>query len=341
MSQNIDNPANIKNITLILNNRDVPEELHDVEVERNFLAAVKPTQEHIANPDVVLVNEVNTILQSNAEAANSPSTSSAYETIDPDKLINSAFSDGSSGSGGSTASDSPEPYRGVAMGNDNYSTALQMPANMPSTVPLNAPQFSFGGGSSHTGNSHTPSTSHLNTSSTSLYSYAAEPETTTVPRIPVDELLADISSFRQELTTNDINIDDIPQVTERHSYQEILSIRNVLKHKVDRIIAGSLGETFLIEGAKMIGTIFNGERKIGPFRPHLAGWDATVRNKIARHRSSVANLSQGVLSTVGLNSDRSIILELLLSAVAYSNMHSKKSLARDRYAEAAENLRGI
>ena len=142
---------------------------------------------------------------------------------------------------------------------------------------------------------------------------------------PVDEILSEIDNYIQELNVHGVDHSNIKKPQEGMKYSDIVTIRNLLRHKSERILAGSLGETALISGAQLLGYVFDGERKFGPFRPSLAGWDATLRTKVERHRSSITTITKGVLDKVGLGSTAGFFLEIGMSALAYSNTQALRN----------------
>jgi hypothetical protein len=157
-------------------------------------------------------------------------------------------------------------------------------------------------------------------------------------KIPVDELLADIDNYIAELDMNGIAHDRIPKPERTSSYNNILTIRNILKSKSERIVAGTIGESLVLGAANVLGSVFDGERKFGPFAPNLVGWDATLATKLHRNRSQIATVTQKGLEQIGLSGSASILVDLFFSAVTYSSRNSKTS-AHDRVSQANYNLR--
>lgn len=157
-------------------------------------------------------------------------------------------------------------------------------------------------------------------------------------KIPVDELLADIDNYIAELDMNGIAHDRVPKPERSSSYNNILTIRNILKSKSERIVAGTIGESLVLGAANLLGSVFDGERNIGPFRPNLVGWDATLATKLHRNRSQIATVTQKGLDQIGLSGSASILVDLFFSAITYSSRNSKSS-AHDRVSQANHNLR--
>ena len=156
--------------------------------------------------------------------------------------------------------------------------------------------------------------------------------------IPVDELLADIDNYIAELDMNGIAHDRVPKPERGSSYNQILTIRNILKNKSERIVAGTIGESVLLGGANLLGSVFDGERNFGPFKPNLVGCDATLATKLHRNRSQIATVTQKGLEQIGLSGSASILVDLLFSAITYSSRNSKSS-GYDQVSQANYNLR--
>jgi hypothetical protein len=159
----------------------------------------------------------------------------------------------------------------------------------------------------------------------------------------ISALLGDIGELKHELEQDEVDISDVPAVTKDSTKDEVKSVYNILKRRYERRRLNSLGNEGIIAIAQGLEYIFDGERKIGPYKPDLTNWNNTVRTKLRKMRYETSNVVGVVLDKLDVGSAGRIAIELVPSAFLHSKMRKdsrgKPSYSTDQMSAVVATLR--
>lgn len=130
--------------------------------------------------------------------------------------------------------------------------------------------------------------------------------------------LEDIEALKSTLREDGIDDSTYCTPTVRSSLQDIETTKDILWERSSRSRFSTIGNEIMVLAAGMIGTVFNGERKI----PVLGildyrDYDQTVRCKLRKMRFDTANAVSTVISSNKMGVWTRLALELFPSFIAY------------------------
>jgi hypothetical protein len=132
------------------------------------------------------------------------------------------------------------------------------------------------------------------------------------------QLLAEIDDLKDQLRASNAKTDNIREVDENSSLDEVVAVRNILRFKDDRIKYSAIANEIIMFGAYAIEEVFNGEREFFGYRWDMRGWSSHVQVKLRRIRSELSTITSGIFEETGMSPFTRVALELLPSAVIYS-----------------------
>jgi hypothetical protein len=172
-----------------------------------------------------------------------------------------------------------------------------------------------------------------------LRTYSGEQSDVSVEREKLEDtkatLLEDIDELITELSSEvpPVDLSRIPKVNQDSPIDLVKKVRRILQMKYDRRRCNTLGSEMILAGSQGLGYIFDGRRKIGPFAPNLEGWHNTVRPKLRRMKYETSTIVSGIMQEYNIGPLGRVLLELVPSAVLYSNMRSGPSTQQGQYTQ--------
>lgn len=145
-----------------------------------------------------------------------------------------------------------------------------------------------------------------------------------------EKMLADIDELREELESENIKTNRIPEVNIDSTHEDVTKVYKQLKRKYDRSRCEDLGQNVILAGAKMIGMVFDGNKSYFGYRPDMTGWDRTVRSKLRRMRYEQSVIVSNALEYYNVGPIQRMGLELIPSAFLYS-LTRKEQHGKDNY----------
>lgn len=133
-----------------------------------------------------------------------------------------------------------------------------------------------------------------------------------------EKMISDIEDLREELSSENIKIDRIPEVTMDSPYQDVEKTYKQIKRKYDRSRCEDLGQNVLMASARMIEMMFDGKRSYFGYRPDMTGWHRTVRSKMRRMKYEQSVIVSNALEYYNVGPVQRMGLELIPSAFLYS-----------------------
>lgn len=156
-------------------------------------------------------------------------------------------------------------------------------------------------------------------------------------------LLEDIDELRFELEGDDVDISRVPEVDQDSPLADVQKVHKMLRVKYIRRRYNDFGHEIILAGAQGIGELFDGNRKVGPYKPNLNGWHNEVRTKLRRMRYETATIVSDIVQEYNIGPFSRLLLELVPSAVIYSNMkknqHGQSNYTPDQISSAIGELR--
>lgn len=156
-------------------------------------------------------------------------------------------------------------------------------------------------------------------------------------------LLEDIDELKFELEDDGVDISRIPEVDQDSPLADVQKVHKMYKVKYIRRRYNDFGHEIILAGAQGLGYIFDGSRKIGPYKPNLVGWHNEVRTKLRRMRYETATIVSGIVQEYNIGPFSRLLFELVPSAVIYSNskknQHGQTNYTVDQYSQAIGELR--
>jgi len=147
-------------------------------------------------------------------------------------------------------------------------------------------------------------------------------------------MLEEIDSLKLTLEEDGINIERIPNVSQKNTYEEISAVHKIFRLKNDRSRYCSFAEEFLLFGAHGVEELFNGENVwLGRYSPDLTGWHNHVQVKLRRMRHDTSTLVSGIMQGYNIGPGLRIMLELIPSMFMYSKMRKTQFGSKKLYSE--------
>jgi hypothetical protein len=156
-------------------------------------------------------------------------------------------------------------------------------------------------------------------------------------------LLEDIDELKFELEDDGVDISRVPEVDQDSPLSDVQKVHKMYRVKYIRRRYNDFGHEIILAGAQGLGYIFDGERKVGPYKPNLSGWDSEVRTKLRRMRYETATIVSDIVQEYNIGPVSRLFFELIPSAVLYSNHkrnnHGSQNYSIDAVSQAIGELR--
>lgn len=158
-------------------------------------------------------------------------------------------------------------------------------------------------------------------------------------------LLEKIDDLRSELMDEGINIDKIPNVDYSSELDTIEYVYRVCMIKYNRHRFSGFAEEFILAGAGVLETVFNGRNEFLGLKPDLTDYSDTVRVKLRRLRHETSTIMGGVMDQYDIGPITRIMIELIPSMFLHAKLNKsqyKNNLYQDiNMNQAISDLRSL
>jgi hypothetical protein len=161
-------------------------------------------------------------------------------------------------------------------------------------------------------------------------------------------MLAEIDSLLTSLSMEEINLERIPTVTMKSTYEEVETTLKILRHKNDQTRCCTFAEEGLMFAAYALEDLFDGKNVwFGRWSPDLTGYHNQMNVKLRRVRYDTGQIVGAIMEDYNIGPGLRIGLEIVPNMFLYSKMrkqqHSQPSLGtEDADVERAQtNLRNL
>lgn len=162
-------------------------------------------------------------------------------------------------------------------------------------------------------------------------------------------MLAEIDSLLTSLSMEEINLERIPTVTTKSSYEEVETTLKILRHKNDQTRCCTFAEEGLMFAAYALEDLFDGKNVwFGRWSPDLTGYHNQMNVKLRRVRYDTGQIVGAIMEDYNIGPGVRIGLEIIPNMFLYSKMrkqqHSQPSLGSGDDADierANTNLRNL
>lgn len=133
-------------------------------------------------------------------------------------------------------------------------------------------------------------------------------------------MLDEIASLKMSLEEDEAKgIENIPQVNNKSSYEEVENVLKSYRLINDRMRYCSLADEFILWGAQGMEELFNGKRTwFSRYNPDLTGWSKQVSVKLRRMRHETSQLVGGIMHDYNIGPGMRIVLELIPNMFMYA-----------------------
>ena len=140
-------------------------------------------------------------------------------------------------------------------------------------------------------------------------------------------MIAEIEQLKEQLASDDINVESYPTPTIDSTYDSIKSVLDALKNKYDKNRYSSLAEEILIGAATALETVFDGTREIPLFgwRPDYTGYHNTVNVKLNRMQYETSNIVGKFFKKNHISDGARCALELLPTLFTYPKVNASQN----------------
>ena len=140
-------------------------------------------------------------------------------------------------------------------------------------------------------------------------------------------MIAEIEQLKEQLASDDINVESYPTPTVDSTYDSIKSVLDALKNKYDKNRYSSLAEEILIGAATALETVFDGTREIPLFgwRPDYTGYHNTVNVKLNRMQYETSNIVGKFFKKNHISDGARCALELLPTLFTYPKVNASQN----------------
>ena len=160
-------------------------------------------------------------------------------------------------------------------------------------------------------------------------------------------MIAEIEQLKEQLSSDDINVESYPTPTVDSTYESIKSVLDALKSKYDQNRYSSLAEEVLIGAANLLETVFDGTREIPLFgwRPDYTGYHNTVNVKLNRMQYETSNIVGRFFKKNHISDGARCALELLPTLFTYPKVNASQnkqqgiSTSTQKYQSAMSSVR--
>jgi len=137
-------------------------------------------------------------------------------------------------------------------------------------------------------------------------------------------LLEKIDDVRGELIDEGINIDKIPSVDHESDLETIEYVHRVYMIKYNRHRFSGFAEEFILAGAGVMETVFNGQNEFLGLKPDLTDYSDTVRVKLRRLRHETSTIMGGVMEQYDIGPITRIMIELIPSMFLHAKLNKSQ-----------------
>lgn len=137
-------------------------------------------------------------------------------------------------------------------------------------------------------------------------------------------LLEKIGDIHSKLMDEGIDVNNIPPVDHTSNIESIEYSHRVYMIKYNRHRFSGFAEEFILAGAGVLETVFNGNNKFLGLKPDLTDYSDTVRVKLRRLRHETSTIMGGVMEQYSIGPVMRIMIELLPSMFLHAKMNKSQ-----------------
>jgi hypothetical protein len=137
-------------------------------------------------------------------------------------------------------------------------------------------------------------------------------------------LLEKIEDIRSELIEENINVDKVPVVDHLSDLESIEYAHRVYMIKYNRHRFSGFAEEFILTGAGLMETVFNGQNEFLGLKPDLTDYSDTVRIKLRRLRHETSTIMGGVMDQYDIGPVTRILIELIPSMFLHAKLNKSQ-----------------
>ena len=137
-------------------------------------------------------------------------------------------------------------------------------------------------------------------------------------------LLEKIEDVRGELIDEGINVDKVPSVDHDSDLESIEYVHRVYMIKYNRHRFSGFAEEFILAGAGVLETIFNGQNEFLGLKPDLTDYSDTVRVKLRRLRHETSTIMGGAMEQYDIGPFTRIMIELIPSMFLHAKLNKSQ-----------------
>lgn len=147
-------------------------------------------------------------------------------------------------------------------------------------------------------------------------------------------MLAEIDSLITSLSMEEVNLERIPSVNMKSSYEEIETTLKILRHKNDQTRCCTFAEEAMMFAAYALEDLFDGKQVwFGRWSPDLTGYHNQMNVKLRRVRYDTGQIVGSIMEEYNIGPGVRIALEVVPNMFLYSKMrkqqHSQPGLSAD------------
>lgn len=156
------------------------------------------------------------------------------------------------------------------------------------------------------------------------------------------ELLEEIHSLKESITEGGGRVDDIPEVTDEDSMEDIRKVYRKAKCRNNVQNYAETGGNLIMISAQALGKLFNGKRKVLGFQPNFSTWaEKCVRPKLRRIKPETTTMVSNAVEYFGISGGQRIVFELLPSLIVHGATQTEprtSAVAHGDYVDASADL---
>lgn len=137
-------------------------------------------------------------------------------------------------------------------------------------------------------------------------------------------LLEKIEDVRDELIEEGINVEKVPSVDHHSDLETIEYVHRVYMIKYNRHRFSGFAEEFILAGAGVLETVFNGQNEFLGLKPDLTDYSDTVRVKLRRLRHETSTIMGGVMEQYDIGPVTRIMIELIPSMFLHAKLNKSQ-----------------
>ena len=137
-------------------------------------------------------------------------------------------------------------------------------------------------------------------------------------------LLEKIEDIKGELIDEGINIKNVPEVGHESDLEAIEYVHRVFMIKYNRHRFSGFAEEFILAGAGVLETVFDGQNEFLGQKPDLTDYSDTVRVKLRRLRHETSTIMGGVMDQYDIGPVTRIMIELIPSMFLHAKLNKNQ-----------------